>query len=85
MQKLQNSYSELIAYRPASLHTGSCWFVSYYSYDPQSESLKRKRIKLNHIDKISERRKYANELIKRINNNLAQGWNPFLDHESKRG
>lgn len=85
MHKNQLQFSELIAYKPARLHTGRCWYISFYAFDPESGGLKIKRVKLNYIGKASDRRQYAVELMKRINNNLAQGWNPFLDQESKKG
>lgn len=72
------------SYRPASLHTGKEWYISFYAFDPQSDKLKRKRIKINFIDKASERRRYANELIKKININLAKGWNPFFDSKAHK-
>lgn len=81
----QNSIFEITAYKPARLHTGKCWYISFHVFDPESERLKIKRVKLNYIGKAGERRRYANELMIRINNNLAQGWNPFIDQESKKG
>ena len=41
-------------------------------------ALRLKRIKLNHIEKISERRKYAADLITRLHNQLRIGWNPWI-------
>lgn len=70
---------EMKTYRPAALHTGKEWFISFYAYDPASEKLKRKRIKINYIKSITERRRYAYGLIRRININLEQGWNPFME------
>ena len=43
-----------------------------------------KRVKLNHIKNTVERRKYAYELIKRVNIKLETGWNPFTEKEGKR-
>ncbi len=85
MSLTQKSISQISTYKPARLHTGKCWYISFHVFDPESERLKIKRIKLNYIGKATERRRYANELIIRINNNLAQGWNPYLDQESKKG
>lgn len=53
---------EMIAYRPAVLHTGKEWYISFYAFDPASEKLKRKRIKINYIEKVAERRRYANDM-----------------------
>lgn len=69
---------------PAKLHEGKSWFVSYYAYNPVSQKLERKRIKLNRIKPVSERRKFARELINNINQKLYSGWNPFIDPEAKK-
>ena len=71
--------AEIKAYRPAKLYIGKRWYIGYYVYNPQTKKLERKAIKINHIDSVPERRRYANELIKRLNNNLTDGWNPFTE------
>jgi len=84
MSEFQQNTSSVIAYKPARLHTGRCWYISYYAFDPESESLRIKRVKINYIGNGSERRRYAYELIKRINNSLALGWNPYLEKEASK-
>ncbi|MFH0760704.1 MAG: tyrosine-type recombinase/integrase [Bacteroidota bacterium] len=66
------------------MHTGKSWYISYYAYEPVSESLRIKRMKINYIGNGTERRRYACELMKRLNNNLALGWNPFLEQEANK-
>lgn len=73
---------EIKKYRPARLATGKEWFVEYYVYRPDTQTMARKKIKLNHIDKISERRIYASGLIRRLNTELEAGWNPFIYEEN---
>lgn len=80
----EKTKNEVISYNPARLHTGKNWYVSYYAYDPESDKLKIRRIKLNYIKKASDRRLFALGLMKRINSNLEKGWNPFIESESKK-
>lgn len=81
---LSDAINELKQYRPAQLCTGIVWYIAYYAYDPESKKLERKRIKVNQIDKIPDRRRYAYDLIKRLNSKLESGWNPFVDPESNK-
>ena len=58
--------SEVISYTPPKLYTGkkgNDWYIGFKAFDPLAGVLRLKRIKLNHIEKISERRKYAADLI----------------------
>ena len=65
-------------FKPAKLHiTKSDIYIDYYVQDPNTGSLKRKKIKLNHIPK-NQIREYARRMIAEINTKLYQGWNPFL-------
>lgn len=70
--------SSIIRYTSPKLHEGKEWYISFYAYDPNQKKMRRKRIKLNRINKIRERRKYADGLIKRLHNSLEAGWNPWV-------
>ena len=48
----------------------------------QRERCAEKKIKLNHISKIGERRIYAKDLINRLSEQLRRGWNPWIEWES---
>jgi len=74
----------LINYIPARLTIGKSWYISYYVLNPATKSLVRKRIKVNRVTPISERRKFARQLIHKINIKLADGWNPFLEQEAPK-
>lgn len=75
---------DVIKYKPPRLHTGKCWYISYYCFNPESGKLDIKRIKLNNIKNAVDRRKYAYEIIKRLNQKLDTGWNPFTEKEGKK-
>lgn len=84
MSNSQLTTSSVIAYKPARLHTGKSWYISFYAFNPETDGLRIKRMKINYIGNGNEKRRYAYELMKRINNNLAQGWNPFLENEAAK-
>lgn len=52
--------------------------ITFYAYDPATDRLRRKRIKINTIKPASARRRYAEALMKRITEKLAEGWNPWV-------
>ena len=67
MINLPESLDQVKQYRPGKLITGTRWYVEYYVFDPANRKLARKRIRLDHIEKISDRRAFANGLIRRLN------------------
>ena len=72
-------------YLPAELKTAkSGWYIAYHVKNPQTGKLHRKRIKLNRIASITERKKYARKLVLEINDKLHSGWNPFIEEEAPR-
>lgn len=78
-------FKSLLTFKPAQLSIGKEWFVYYYVINPTTEKLVRKKIKLNHIHPIAQRRKYANHVINDTNQKLYSGWNPFLEESAPRG
>jgi site-specific recombinase XerC len=72
-------------FSPAQLYTGKEWYVGYKVENPATGERVRKRIKLNRIQNLAERRKYAKRLIDNINRKLYDGWNPFLEDLANRG
>ena len=79
MQTLQ----EIKQYTPPVLSTGKEWYISFYAFDPAKGSQRRKRIKLNFIVSLKERRQYAKDLINRLSHQLALGWNPWIEQENR--
>ena len=68
-----------MAYTPPELYTGKEWYVGFYAHDPALGQMRRKKIKVNFIGKISERRTYSHDLIKRLSDKLRTGWNPWIE------
>ena len=77
-----SSTKEVISYTYPKLHTGKEWYVDFYAWDPVLGNLRRKKIKLNHIEKITDRRKFAAGLIYRISTKLENAWNPWIEAEN---
>jgi len=58
--------SEIKGYTPAQLCKGVSWYIYFSVWNPESEKMKRIRIRLDHIKK--NRLRYTNELMIKINN-----------------
>ena len=80
----KNDLAQIVSYTPPRLYTGKDWYVGFYSYDPLLQTLRRKKIKVNHIQSKLERRKYANDLIIRVNEKLRRGWNPWIASDNTK-
>jgi len=74
-----------VEYIPAKLTEGKVWFVSFYAWDPIQHKLRRKRIKLMRIDGVTARRKFAHEMIRKINRDLENGWSPWTEQLAPKG
>jgi len=61
------------------LDLNKVWYIEYYCFsETQNKLLRFKVIKgINQFPSISERKKYANKLIKEIKSDLASGWRPW--------
>lgn len=73
-----------LQYRSCSLTEGKEWYISYYAINPETNKLKRFRIKVNRIKPIKERRKVAREMMAAIDQRLAVGWNPLTEAKSPK-
>ena len=75
---------EIKSFTYPKLYTGKEWYVGFYAYDPAIRKMRRKKIKLNHIEKVGERRKYADGLMRRLIVKLEKGWNPWIESENEK-
>jgi hypothetical protein len=71
----------IIGYTYPELYTGKEWYVGFYAFDPVRNQMRRKKIKINFVKKISDRRRYGESLKRRIALQLESGWNPWIDVE----
>ena len=83
MQFPEQKISEL-DYIPARIVEGKDWFVSFYAFNPVIGKLNRKKIHLNRIKSISQRREMGRRMCIKINDQLKRGWNPFIQEEASK-
>lgn len=74
-----------VTFKPAQYYKGKTSFIAFYVLNPFTNEMVRKRIKLNHIKKSSDRERYARILCHNINEKLFSGWNPFLEEMAAKG
>ena len=72
-KKDQTTLKEIISYTYPQLYVGKRWYIGFYAFDPVAGKMRRKKIKINFIEKAAGRRRYAGELCKRISRKLDQG------------
>ena len=76
---------DLLGFYPAKyVSETSRSYVSYYVLEPATGKFVRKRIYLNRIKDPKERKRYATELIKKLNAKLKEGWNPLTIQRKER-
>lgn len=63
---------------PVYKENGAGGYIEFRAYDPERGKMRRKTIKLNRIKSSTLRRKHAREVIKRLNEQLHRGWNPWI-------
>lgn len=78
------SIDNIIGYTLPKLHTGKNWYIDFKAFDPLEQTMKRKKYMLDGIDKLSERKKRAAEVITNLTNQLLTGWNPWADTSNSR-
>ena len=83
-KKGQTALKEIIGYTYPKLYVGKRWYIGFYAFDPVAGKMRIKTIKINFIEKAADRRRYANELCKRISRKLDEGWNPWIEAENSR-
>ena len=79
------STSQKLDYYPAQLYTGKRWYIGYYVMHPQKGTMQRITIKFNRIKNLADRKREGRQLVKRINEKLARGWNPLIEAQSPQG
>lgn len=77
-----SSLREIQSYTLPILHWGQECYIDFYAFDPASNKMRRKKIKLNYIKRSTDRKVYAKEFMKRLSEKLILGWNPWIEQES---
>lgn len=68
---------------PVVRKSKECTYIEFYAFDPDKGKLRRKRIKTNRIRGFKQSRKYINDLLTRLTNQLNQGWNPWIAKDTE--
>lgn len=68
--------------QPIYKENGAGAYIEFRAYDPGIGNMRRKTIKLNKIKGSVNRRAYARELIKHLNEQLKRGWNPWIAQDA---
>lgn len=72
--------NKALAYTPPRYRDNpSSSYIEFSAFNPLTGMMGRIRIKLNRIRNSRERKAHANESIKRLNEMLSSGWNPYVD------
>lgn len=56
-------------------------YIEFHAFDPALGKMHRKRIKLNRIQGAVKLKQYANEVIRRLTDQLSRGWNPWINKD----
>lgn len=83
-KRKSESIGNILTYTLPKLHTGKNWYIDFKSYDPLEQKMKRKKYMLDGIDKVTERKRRAAEIITTLTNKLRNGWNPWADASNSR-
>lgn len=77
--------SQLLGFTYPKLHTGKNWYIDFYALDPATGEMRRKKYMLDGLDKVSQKRRKAAEIIEQIMRKLREGWNPWVNSQESRG
>jgi len=70
--------SAILQYTVPVLREGREWYIEFYAYDPALDRMRRKRIKVNRVRGVRQRREYARGVLLRLTDQLSRGWNPWV-------
>lgn len=79
-----SSIYNIVDYTLPKLHTGKNWYVDFTCFDPADGKMRRKKYMLDSIEKISDRKKRAAEIIANTTTRLRNGWNPWAEASTER-
>ena len=80
------SVNDIITYTLPKLHKAKKnWYVDFLAIDPATGGLKRKKYMLDRIQKVSEKKERAAEIIANVTVRLRKGWTPWADVSDRRG
>ena len=75
----KQAIQQIIGWTPPAFHQASECYVSFKAFDPCINTMRLKKIMLNHIKGKRNQRAYGEELVKRLTQKLLDGWNPWIE------
>ncbi|WP_407405526.1 hypothetical protein [Sodaliphilus sp.] len=78
------SINNVLGFTYPKLHQGKSWYIDFYAFDPADGKMRRKKYMLDSIEKVTERRKRAAEMMQAIMRQLRGGWNPWVNSDESR-
>lgn len=57
-------------------------YIEFRAYDPERGKMRRKTMKINRVKGVTNRRTYARRVIKRLIEQLNNGWNPWIANDT---
>ena len=76
--------SNLLGYTLPRYHEGNYNYIDFKCLDPLSGKLKRKKISLDGVYGLRERRQQAAEIIAAVTAKLKSGWNCWIDEKAAK-
>ena len=67
---------------PVYKENGAGGYIEFRAYDPERGKMRRKTMKINRVKGVTNRRTYARRVIKRLTEQLNNGWNPWIANDT---
>lgn len=82
LQNTSNGLASAVQYTlPEYKESEAGCYITFNAFDPSVGRMRRKRIKINRVKGVVNRRKYARGLINRLKEQLEEGWNPWINND----
>lgn len=77
----KSQLQEVLRFTAPKYREGAEPCIYFYAYDPKTQAMKRKRIKISHLGSLKERKRRAPILCQRFMELLSSGWSPWIDDD----
>ena len=77
----KSQVKEILRFTAPKYREGTEPCIYFYAYDPKSQAMKRKRIKIAHLGNLKERKRRAPILCQKFMELLSSGWSPWIDDD----
>lgn len=78
-QNQNTTMQKIVGWKTPTFHQASECYVALSAFDPTRGKMRIKKFMLNHIKGKRNQKMYGEALIKRLTEQLMQGWNPWVE------